>query len=58
MGKKKPMTVAEAGQRGGQAKNAKLTEEQRKEATAKARARLAEVRAAARLNGKKGGVKQ
>jgi hypothetical protein len=34
------------GKRGGKAKNAKLSAEGRKEATAKARARLAEVRAA------------
>jgi len=34
------------GRRGGKAKNAKLTKEERKEATAKARAKLAEVRAA------------
>jgi hypothetical protein len=34
------------GRRGGKAKNAKLTVEQRKEATAKARAKLAEARAA------------
>lgn len=40
------MDVKEAGRRGGKAKNDKLTAEQRKEATAKARAKLAEVRKA------------
>lgn len=34
------------GKRGGKAKNANLTPDQRKDATAKARAKLAEVRAA------------
>jgi hypothetical protein len=37
MKNKKPMTVAEAGKRGGKAKNAKLTEEQRKEIMAEVR---------------------
>jgi hypothetical protein len=41
---KNKMAVA-LGRRGGKAKNAKLTAEQRKEATAKARATLAEKRA-------------
>jgi hypothetical protein len=43
--KKDPLAVR-LGRRGGKAKNDKLTAEQRKEATAKARAKLAEVRAA------------
>jgi hypothetical protein len=49
---KKNKTAVALGRRGGKAKNAKLTKEQLAEATAKARARLAEVRAKKRLEAK------